>query len=85
MSDAKLTFSKAYAELQQITQEFEVGELDLEKSLPKFKRSAVLVKFLKAELKKIESQIEEINLGVQEPSQPTPKSPPSNDPSDIPF
>jgi exodeoxyribonuclease VII small subunit len=60
--EPKLSFAKAYDELQQITQEFESGELDLEKSIPKFKRAAVLVKYLKGELKKIESQIEEIDL-----------------------
>ena len=62
MSDTDLTFAKAYAELQQITQEFESGNLDLEKSIPKFKRAAQLVKFLNSELKKIESQIEEVDI-----------------------
>ena len=59
-----LTFAKAYEELQKITQEFETGELDLETSIPKFKRAALLVKFLKNELKKIESQIDEIDINT---------------------
>jgi exodeoxyribonuclease VII small subunit len=69
MSDQQdLSFAKAYDELQKITGEFETGELDLEKSIPKFKRAAVLVKFLKGELKKIESQIEEIDINDEQPS-----------------
>ncbi len=62
--DIPLTFTQAYNELQTITQEFESGELDLEKSIPKFKRAAVLVKFLKSELNKLESQIEEIDINI---------------------
>lgn len=63
MSDApKLTFAKAYAELEEITQEFESRELDLEKSIPRFKRATELVAFLKKELSKMENQIEAINL-----------------------
>ncbi|OGV95999.1 exodeoxyribonuclease VII small subunit [Microgenomates group bacterium RBG_16_45_19] len=65
-NEPALTFAKAYAELQTITQEFEAGELDLEKSIPRFKRATELVNFLKKELVKMESQIEEINLDNQE-------------------
>ena len=61
----KMTFSAAYEELQQITREFEQNELDLEKSIPKFKRATELVKFLQTELKKMETQIEEINLDTE--------------------
>lgn len=60
--DPKLTFSAAYDELQTITHEFEKSELDLEKSLPRFKRATELVNFLKKELAKMETEIEEINL-----------------------
>lgn len=59
---AKLSFSKAYDELQTITKDFEGQNLDLEKSIPKFKRASVLVAFLKKELTKMEHEIEEINL-----------------------
>lgn len=63
MPDIKpLSFAPAYEELQRITRDFESGELDLEKSIPQFKRAAELVKFLKSELKKIESQIEAIDI-----------------------
>lgn len=65
-NETSLTFAKAYEELQTITEEFESSELDLEKSIPKFKRAAILVKFLKAELKKIESQIEEIDISADD-------------------
>ena len=85
MTDQKLTFAKAYAELQAITKEFEAGDLDLEKSIPKFKRSAELVKFLKIELKKIENQISEINLEAEPEPKPEAPALPPEEPSDIPF
>ncbi len=83
----KMSFSAAYDELQQITREFEHNELDLEKSIPKFKRATELVKFLQAELKKMETQIEEINLGNEpEPkSEAVPIEPEEPDQTEIPF
>ena len=54
----KQSFSTAYKELQNITKEFEQDELDLEKSIPKFKKAAELVKFLKKRLTEIENEIE---------------------------
>lgn len=62
MSDKKMSFQSAYDELQVITKEFETGELNLEKSIPKFKRAAELVKFLKARLSELETQIEQIDI-----------------------
>lgn len=58
------TFAKAYEELQALTAEFEKGELDLEKAIPKFKRATELAKMLKLQLAKFESDIEEINLDI---------------------
>lgn len=59
------TFAQAYSELQTIVQAFEQQDLDLETSIPRFKRATVLVKFLKAELQKMENEIETINLDQQ--------------------
>jgi exodeoxyribonuclease VII small subunit len=86
-AEPKLTFAKAYSELQEITREFEAGELDLEKSIPKFKRSAELVKFLKQELAKIENQIEEINVEFEPETKSAEPAPPADpeDQSEIPF
>lgn len=57
-----LDFSKAYQELQTLTAEFEKGNLDLDKAIPKFKRAMELAKQLKQRLSELESTIEEINL-----------------------
>jgi len=58
--DNELTLSKAFDELEKITAEFEGGDIDLEKGVPKFKRGLELAKFLKEKLSKIENEIEEI-------------------------
>ncbi len=55
-----INLSKAFAELEKITRDFENGELDLEKAIPKFKRGLALAKLLKERLSKIENEIEEI-------------------------
>lgn len=56
----QISLSKAFEELERITQEFESGEVDLEKGVPKFKRGLELARFLKKKLSKIENEIEEI-------------------------
>src|SRR5689334_22231499 len=53
-------FSDALQELEGLTAEFENGEIDLEKGIPKFKRGMELVRFLKKRLNEIENEIEEI-------------------------
>ena len=60
------TFAKAYEELQALTAEFEKGDLDLEKAIPKFKRAAELAKLLKQKLAVLENQIEEINVNIED-------------------
>jgi len=56
----QINLSKAFAELEKITRDFENGELDIEKAIPKFKRGLALAKLLKERLSKIENEIEEI-------------------------
>jgi exodeoxyribonuclease VII small subunit len=67
----KMNFSSAYQELQQITDKFESQDLDLEASIPQFKRATELVKFLKSRLKDIENQIEEISLDEEDSNSPS--------------
>lgn len=50
----------AFTELEQIVQQFERDEIDLEQSLPKFKRGLELAKFLKTRLNKLENEIKTI-------------------------
>lgn len=60
------SFKAAYEELQQITDEFSQEEIDLETSIPKYKRAVTLSKFLKKRLNKLETEIEEISLDIKE-------------------
>jgi len=56
----KISLSKAFKELEEITQGFENEEVDLEKGIPKFKRGLQLARYLKKRLSIIENEIEEI-------------------------
>ena len=58
--DKKVSFAKAYEELEAIVQDFESRELDLEKDLPKFERGLLLAKQLQERLKEIENTVQEI-------------------------
>ena len=53
----KINFNSAYEELQKITNEFEGGELDLEDSIPKFKRALELSKLLQSRLNELENEV----------------------------
>lgn len=56
----KFDFTKGYAELEAIVQDFESRELDLEKDLPKFEKGLQLAKQLQERLKEIENTVQEI-------------------------
>jgi len=60
MAKKSLNFSKAYAELEQIVQEFESREIDLEKDLPKFERGMELAAQLQKRLKEMENKVVEV-------------------------
>ena len=60
----KQNMNQAFNELEKIVNEFEDGSLDLEESLPKFKKGLELVKYLKTRLKTIENEITEIKKEV---------------------
>lgn len=61
-----LNISTAFKELEEIAQNFEKDQIDLEKSIPQFKRAAVLSKFLKKRLSELENKIQEISLDFEE-------------------
>lgn len=61
------SLSESFSELEKITEEFERGEVDLEKGIPKFKRGLELAKRLKYKLSAIENEIEEIKVRFKEP------------------
>jgi exodeoxyribonuclease VII small subunit len=66
MKDQKLTFAKAYEELEQITQQFESGDIDLEAAIPQFKRATHLAKYLKTRLAQLDNEVKEISLELDE-------------------
>ena len=60
MAKKELTFKKAFQDLEELTQEFESGELDLETSIKKFEKALELSHICKTKLKEIENEIIEI-------------------------
>lgn len=69
MTKTDLTLSKAFEELEAITQEFEGGEIDLEQGVPKFKRGLELAKLLKKRLSQIENELKEVKADFEEPKE----------------
>jgi exodeoxyribonuclease VII small subunit len=67
-------FSKAMEELENLTSEFENGEVDLETGIPKFKRGMELVRYLKKRLNGIENEIEEIKAEFKDVDEPSANS-----------
>jgi exodeoxyribonuclease VII small subunit len=55
-----INFTKAYEELEKIVSEFETGDIDLERDLPKFERGLSLAKNCRDRLKEIENQVRKI-------------------------
>jgi exodeoxyribonuclease VII small subunit len=62
----KQNLTQAFKELETIVSEFENQEVDLEKSIPKFKQGLKLAKYLKKRLSEIENEIEEIKDSFKE-------------------
>ncbi len=60
-----LKVSEAFGELEKIVGAFENEELDLEESMPKFKRGLELAKFVKGKLAVMENEIKEIQAEFQ--------------------
>lgn len=55
-----VNFSKAFTELEQITEWFEKGEADLDEGLKKFERGLELAKICKGKLSEVENKIKEL-------------------------
>jgi exodeoxyribonuclease VII small subunit len=64
--DAAPTLNTAFTELEKIVGEFEQNEIDLEKSLPKFKRGLELAQFLKTRLAQLENEIKTVKAQYAE-------------------
>lgn len=60
MSPKQLSLDQAYKNLQSIVKEFEDEAIDLETSIPKFKKGLELAKFLEDKLTKIKNEVQEI-------------------------
>lgn len=60
MTTHNQSIDQAYKELQKIVAEFEGGEIDLEKSIPRFKEGLQLAAYLKEKLNGLKVEIEEI-------------------------
>lgn len=53
-------FTRAYEELEKIVAEFESGDLDLERDLPKFERGLKLAQACRERLKELENHVRKI-------------------------
>lgn len=80
----KQTVSQKFDKLEEITQEFESGDIQLEKAIPKFKTAVKLAKELKKELSTMEAQIEEISLDFSQSNESQDKQQDTNQ-EDIDF
>lgn len=58
--DKKIDFQKKFQELEKITDEFESGELDLEKGLKKYEQGIRLANELKKQLTEMENKVKKI-------------------------
>lgn len=81
----ELSMQGAFSELEEIVAEFETGNVDLEKSLPKFKKGLELAKFLKNRLKTLENEIEEIKEQYQDVETVDSSSEASGQEDELPF
>lgn len=83
MSSKQPTLDQAYQELQIIVKEFEDQEIDLEKSIPKFKKGLELAKFLEDKLTQIKNEVQEIKDKFKD--QESTEARQESEPEDIPF
>lgn len=60
MKDKKSSLQADFEELTALAEEFESGKLDLEESIPKFRRGLELARRIKSRLAQIENEIREI-------------------------
>ena len=58
----KSSFADAFRELEEITQWFEQGDVDLDEGLKKFERGLELAKLCKEKLSAVENKVKEIKV-----------------------
>ncbi len=63
MAKKTKTVEEMYRELKELVDRFEEEEIDLEKSLKEFRRGLELAEKLKARLKKLKNEVEEVVVG----------------------
>lgn len=66
MSKNKITFKKAFKELEEIAKSFDEQDIDLESSIDKFERAAILSQICKEKLNEIENKVHIINNKFQQ-------------------
>jgi len=66
MSEPKQTIDQAYKELQSLVEEFEHEEVNLDTSIPKFKRGLELAAYLKDKLGALNNEVKEIKEKFEE-------------------
>jgi len=63
----KLPFKAAYEELEQLTKEFERGDLDLEEALKKFERGLELAEYCTKQISEMKNRVVEIKRKFKQP------------------
>jgi exodeoxyribonuclease VII small subunit len=61
------SFEQAMAELEQLVEKMEAGELPLEASVAAYKRGSELVKFCAAQLDKVDTQVKMLESDMLKP------------------
>jgi exodeoxyribonuclease VII small subunit len=64
------TYNEAIAEIEEILQKIETGELDVDELTDKVKRVAYLLETCKKKLKKTESEIQKVIDGLETDEEP---------------
>lgn len=65
-TDSQASLSESFNELERLVEEFEKGDIDLEKGIPQFKKGLALASMLKKRLQEIENEIHEIKVEFEE-------------------
>lgn len=71
---SKASFEDSFKQLESLVQEFEQGDLDLEKGLEKFKTALQLAKTCKERLAEVENKVEVIKKDFAEFNTPQPST-----------
>lgn len=82
---SELNLNTAFAELEKIVSQFEHEEVDLEQSLPQFKRGLELAQFLKQRLGQLENEIKTVKAEFEATESKTKTSTAQETDGDLPF